>query len=838
MVNKKMSLTPLCSFILLACVLTPSDGQSSCRGRCGVEYYRGYMCQCDFSCLAYGECCLDFEAQCTTKNSCRGRCGETFKRGQLCSCDSDCDKYKQCCQDYQLQCEEVPSLTKAAQLPSADSEGNDEDDATTLPDSGTLSPQPTTAVEQVSSQPTPTIANQPDPSPTANTVTQETTSLPQTVAPTEAASEKPEVTTLLSTTSSEPSPDSSTTPEPSPDSSTTPVPPEPSTDSSTTPVPPEPSKDSSTTPVPPEPSPDSSTTPLSSEPSTDLSTTPAPPDLSTTPVPPEPSKESSTTPVPPEPSQESSTTPVPPEPSQESSTTPVPPEPSQESFTTPVPTEPSQDSTTSAPLETTQESSDALSTSIPPEPSQESSTTPVPPESSQESSTTSAPQESSEAIATLVPSEPTQDSSTTPVTPEPSRDSPTTSAPQESSEAISTLVPSDSTQESSTASNAITTSMPSEPITESSTTASPETAAPDSTTMVPLSVKTTLSPTKGPSDQQNPTTSIPSVGSDVDAMTTASPLPTEALKEDSTAPEQSVDPLKPTVPQSPKPQDKPKSSNPQITTAPVDKPTPKPGSKPVDAVQTMDNSIDYQADDSNDTNLCSGRPASAITTLRNGTIAVFRGHYFWFLDQNRVPGPARGITQTWGVPSPIDTAFTRCNCHGKTYIFKGNQYWRFQNDHLDQGYPKVVETGFDGLRGHVTAALSVPEHRRRRESVYFFKRGGLVQKYSYRFGASSQSCKKKPKYAIYTIRSRVVRQAVSLLGPTINIRTSWRGFPTTITSAVSVPTTREPEGYKYYVFSRTKSYNVRMDTDRPVIATTRENPSAQNSNFIKCPKTL
>ncbi|XP_061831784.1 proteoglycan 4b isoform X6 [Nerophis lumbriciformis] len=802
MVNRKMSLTALCSFILLACVLTPSDGQSSCRGRCGVEYYRGYMCQCDFSCLAYGECCLDFEAHCTT--------------------------------NYYEDLLESPSSKPQDDLK------DDGNDATTLPDSGT-SPQPTTAVEQVSSQPTPTLANQPDPSPTADTVTQETTSLAQTVAPTEAASEKPEVTTLLSTTSSEPSPDSSTTPvppEPSPDSSSTPVPPEPSTDSPTTPVPPEPSPDSSTTPVPPEPSTDSSTTPVPPEPSTDSSTTPVSPDSSTTPVPPEPSQESSTTPVPPEPSQESSTTPVPPEPSQESSTTPVPPEPSQESSTTPVPTEPSQDSTTSAPLETTQESSDALATSIPPEPSQESSTTPVPPESSQESSTTSAPQESSEAIATLVPSEPTQNSSTTPVTPEPSRDSPTTSAPQESSEAISTLVPSDSTQESFTASNASTTSMPSEPITESSTTASPETVAPDSTTMVPLSVKTTLSPTKGPSDQQNPSTSIPSVGSDVDAMTTASPLPTEALKEDSTAPESSVDPLKPTVPQSPKPQDKPKPSNPQITTAPVDKPTPKPGSKPVDAVQTMDNSIDYQADDSNDTNLCSGRPASAITTLRNGTIAVFRGHYFWFLDRNRVPGPARGITQTWGVPSPIDTAFTRCNCHGKTYIFKGNQYWRFQNDHLDQGYPKAVETGFDGLRGHVTAALSAPEHRGRKESVYFFKRGGLVQKYSYRFGASGQSCKKKPKFAIYTVRSRVVRQAVSLLGPTINIRTSWRGFPTTITSAVSVPTTREPEGYKYYVFSRTKSYNIRMDTDRPVIATTRENPSAQNSNFIKCPKTL
>lgn len=33
----------------------------------------------------------------------------------------------------------------------------------------------------------------------------------------------------------------------------------------------------------------------------------------------------------------------------------------------------------------------------------------------------------------------------------------------------------------------------------------------------------------------------------------------------------------------------------------------------------------FSPDDSNDTNLCSGRPASAVTTLRNGTIVVFRG---------------------------------------------------------------------------------------------------------------------------------------------------------------------------------------------------------------------
>uniref|UniRef100_A0A3B4UAC5 Proteoglycan 4b n=1 Tax=Seriola dumerili TaxID=41447 RepID=A0A3B4UAC5_SERDU len=228
-------------------------------------------------------------------------------------------------------------------------------------------------------------------------------------------------------------------------------------------------------------------------------------------------------------------------------------------------------------------------------------------------------------------------------------------------------------------------------------------------------------------------------------------------------------------------------------------------------------------DDSNDTNLCSGRPVSAVTTLRNGTIVVFRGHYFWVLDRNRMPGPAQGITQVWGVPSPIDTVFTRCNCQGKTYIFRGTQYWRFENAVLDPGYPKVIEMGFDGLRGHITAALSVPQYQTRRESVYFFKRGGLVQKYSYQFG-TGPTCGRKPQHTIYTVRHRMVRQSgflsigihslraalfpVSLLGPTINIRTSWRGFPSTVTAAVSVPN-REPEGYKYYVFSRCKSIHTR-----------------------------
>lgn len=56
-------------------------------------------------------------------------------------------------------------------------------------------------------------------------------------------------------------------------------------------------------------------------------------------------------------------------------------------------------------------------------------------------------------------------------------------------------------------------------------------------------------------------------------------------------------------------------------------------------------------------------------------------------------------------------------------FLQGSRYWRYDNDVLEPGYPKVIKTGFDGLRGHITAALSVPQYRSRREAVFFFKRG-------------------------------------------------------------------------------------------------------------------
>lgn len=40
------------------------------------------------------------------------------------------------------------------------------------------------------------------------------------------------------------------------------------------------------------------------------------------------------------------------------------------------------------------------------------------------------------------------------------------------------------------------------------------------------------------------------------------------------------------------------------------------------------------------------------------------------LNPFRPPSPPRLITEVWGIPSPIDTVFTRCNCEGKTFFFK------------------------------------------------------------------------------------------------------------------------------------------------------------------------
>ncbi|XP_030007607.1 LOW QUALITY PROTEIN: vitronectin a [Sphaeramia orbicularis] len=133
-----------------------------------------------------------------------------------------------------------------------------------------------------------------------------------------------------------------------------------------------------------------------------------------------------------------------------------------------------------------------------------------------------------------------------------------------------------------------------------------------------------------------------------------------------------------------------------------------------------------------DAEVCSGRPFDSFMQMKNGSIYAFRGVYFFELDQKSVvPGYPKLIKDVWGIKGPIDAAFTRVNCQGKTYIFKGNQYWRFDDGVLDEDYPRDISVGFDKIPDYVDAAFALPAPGHNgKEKAYFFKGD---QYYSYEF---------------------------------------------------------------------------------------------------------
>ncbi|XP_078498814.1 proteoglycan 4 isoform X4 [Lissotriton helveticus] len=264
-------------------------------------------------------------------------------------------------------------------------------------------------------------------------------------------------------------------------------------------------------------------------------------------------------------------------------------------------------------------------------------------------------------------------------------------------------------------------------------------------------------------------------------------------------------------------------------------------------------------------NLCNGRPVDGMTTLHNGSLVAFRGPYFWMLNQfGRGLGNPRRITDVWGIPSPIDTVFTRCNCDGKTFFFKDSSYWRFTNDVMDRGYPKLISTGFGGLSGKTTAVLSVASYKKRVESVYFFKHGGTVQQYTYK-QQPTKKCDRttRPKlhYPVYTHRNhngryrtvrdlytrRIVEKRIytnvrnryiiqpgkGVLHAEVSVRESWRGIPNNIISAVSLHNPQKPDGYDYYAFSKDKYYNLNPSS-RTVVRTASRTQQNTAKDWYKC----
>ncbi|XP_036453621.1 proteoglycan 4a [Colossoma macropomum] len=235
--------------------------------------------------------------------------------------------------------------------------------------------------------------------------------------------------------------------------------------------------------------------------------------------------------------------------------------------------------------------------------------------------------------------------------------------------------------------------------------------------------------------------------------------------------------------------------------------------------------------------LCNGLPIDALTSLFNGSIIVFKGHFFWLLDpKTKVAGPAQSITEQLGVPSPIDTAFTRCNCQGKTFIIKGDNYWVFENGVMEPGYPRSLSQDFDGLFGEISAALTVPATRKRPEAIYFFKKGGTMQKFSYPAGSGPTCTGKKMKNSVYN-KFRRARQAEIRLSAEININLNLKGFPTPVTSALSAPNPRKPDGFEYFIFSWPKFFDIKISGEFPTLASPAKPPALQNiiRNWLNCP---
>ncbi|CAN9501184.1 unnamed protein product [Ophioblennius macclurei] len=202
---------------------------------------------------------------------------------------------------------------------------------------------------------------------------------------------------------------------------------------------------------------------------------------------------------------------------------------------------------------------------------------------------------------------------------------------------------------------------------------------------------------------------------------------------------------------------------------------------------------------------CSGRPFDAFLQLKNGSMYAFRGEYFFELDEKSVlPGYPKLIEDVWGIRGPISAAFTRINCQGKSYLFKGRQYWRFNGDVLDEDFPRDISVGFDGVPNDVDAAFAIPAPSHRgREKAYFFK-GDKYYPYEFKNQPSHEECVEMSRQSPSVLFSRYTDvycdnawedffsqlfggpPARSYSGPRSTGR-DWIGVPTPLDAAVVGP---------------------------------------------------
>ncbi|XP_024129072.1 proteoglycan 4a isoform X3 [Oryzias melastigma] len=247
------------------------------------------------------------------------------------------------------------------------------------------------------------------------------------------------------------------------------------------------------------------------------------------------------------------------------------------------------------------------------------------------------------------------------------------------------------------------------------------------------------------------------------------------------------------------------------------------GSRPSslqDMLQTLGLSVVQEApeasggDLSSGVDLCGDAFINGLTALNNGTILVFKGDLLWSVEPlSHSVGTPQRITETLGIPSPIDTAFTRTDCNRNTYIIKGDQYWQFDgNMVMKPGFPKPLTSEFPGLTGSISAALAVPATSSSPETVFFFKEGDIMLRFTFP-PCSTPSLREEPRNSLK--KNFAGRTAGALLSGEFNIRVSLKAFPTPVTAALSMHTPQGSDRYQHFIFSGPLFFKVHITDQLP-----------------------
>ncbi|PIK62126.1 hypothetical protein BSL78_00946 [Apostichopus japonicus] len=182
---------------------------------------------------------------------------------------------------------------------------------------------------------------------------------------------------------------------------------------------------------------------------------------------------------------------------------------------------------------------------------------------------------------------------------------------------------------------------------------------------------------------------------------------------------------------------------------------------------------------------CTGQFDTITRTSDGGTYA-FKGNMVFKLDNNAIGLESGFPTEISSVfadlPNDLDASVFYEDV-GKTYFFKGNQYYRFSGTTLDSGYPLSISAKWNGLPNDLDAAFVWSGNGR----VYFIK-GNQYYRYN-RYSEAVDAGYPRPLSV-------------------------WRGLPASVESAMQWSNSRTYffSGEEYYRFN---DRSFRVDTSYP-----------------------